>query len=111
MKKLENGYEPKEIVDGPNIWRVKAGDRLAWVGKSRPGLTAADGILSVLDFHENALCLGDNRQNMSFEAVMAFGSLIESSSDQEQIARCKAALKFIQKLGTPDTWAPEWRLG
>lgn len=32
QKKLREGYEPEEPVEGPNIWRLSAGDRLAWVG-------------------------------------------------------------------------------
>ncbi len=31
--KLEKGYQPPdEPAEGPNIWRLKSGDRMAWVG-------------------------------------------------------------------------------
>ncbi|HKL83299.1 MAG TPA: hypothetical protein VJ879_12365, partial [Desulfobacter sp.] len=38
QKRLDEGYEPEEPIDGPNLWRVFAGDRIFWVGSSRGGV-------------------------------------------------------------------------
>lgn len=35
QKRLDEGHQPQEPIDGPNIWRVLAGDRIAWVGQAR----------------------------------------------------------------------------
>src|SRR4029077_3432919 len=44
MKRLEGGYKPKEPIEGPNIWRVFAGDRVVWVGGKRGGVKFDNGI-------------------------------------------------------------------
>jgi hypothetical protein len=44
-RKLAGGYRPDGAVEGPNLWRVFAGDRLAWVGARRAGVVWADGVL------------------------------------------------------------------
>ena len=44
MEKLNAGYEPNEIMDGPNLWRIFAGDRLVWVGTSHGEIDAKDGV-------------------------------------------------------------------
>jgi len=36
MVKVEKGDYPSEPMDGPNLWRLKSGDRVAWVGAERP---------------------------------------------------------------------------
>lgn len=30
--KLNSGYEPKDIMDAFYLWRIRAGERLVWVG-------------------------------------------------------------------------------
>lgn len=42
-RKLERGHQPGEVMDGPNLWRLKTGDRLAWLGVSRPGAKQPTG--------------------------------------------------------------------
>lgn len=45
MKKINAGYQPSEPCDGPNVWKVFAGDRLVRVGPTRAGQEAEDGVL------------------------------------------------------------------
>jgi hypothetical protein len=57
--RLDEGYNPQEVVEGPNLWRVFAGDRLVWVGASRGSVHSEDCVLQLVDFRENALVYGE----------------------------------------------------
>jgi hypothetical protein len=59
MAKVEKGDYPNEPMDGPNLWRLKSGDRLAWVGEDRPERRSGNGILVILDCHDCALAVGE----------------------------------------------------
>src|SRR5207245_1747390 len=50
MEKLNSGYKPSEPCDGPNLWRIFAGDRLLWIGPSRSTQVAVDGVLGLIEF-------------------------------------------------------------
>ena len=64
MKKLKNGHQPKEKIDGPNIWRVRDGDRLIWMGESRTGYQADLGLLKIFNFSILVLTLMLNHFNI-----------------------------------------------
>ena len=59
MAKVEKGDYPSEPIDGPNLWRLKSGDRVAWVGAERPDRHSVNGILAILDCRESALAVGE----------------------------------------------------
>ena len=59
MKRLDDGDEPQEPIDGQNIWRVFAGDKLLWVGNRRGTEHSDNGVLGLLEFRTNALIYGD----------------------------------------------------
>lgn len=106
---LEQGYVPGELMDGANIWRIHAGDRLAWCGGSRPGYSRTpDGILGLFDFHENVLCLGE--QNPP-RPLALFGSLTSHDLTSPQLSLSMAGMAALDALGAPRYFAPEWRLG
>jgi hypothetical protein len=44
QKKLQSGYEPGEIVEGPNLWRAITGDKIGWVARTRPRQESNDGV-------------------------------------------------------------------
>ena len=46
---VEKGDYPTEPINGPNLWRLKSGDRVAWVGADRPDRRSANGTLAILD--------------------------------------------------------------
>jgi len=109
--KLEKGYQPPdEPADGPNIWRLKSGDRMAWVGNSRPGQEAVDGILAILDCRECCLAFGEGNRG-GIEDFMAFGSPSKPEPSPEDTVRCQTAVKAVRQLGIPRIWAPVWGLG
>jgi hypothetical protein len=58
MAKIENRDYPNEPMCGPNLWRRKSGDRLAWVGEDRPERRSRNGILAILDCQYAVLAVG-----------------------------------------------------
>jgi len=110
FEKLNRGYQPREKVDGPNVWRLMAGDRLAWIGESRHDLEPVDGILTVLDCDTCALAAGEPNRN-ELEAWMFFGSLSKPTQSREDTERCRAATDFVRSMGFPRCWTDSWALG
>lgn len=110
LKKLESGYQPGEIMDGPSIWRLKAGDRLVWVGESRPGSKAVNHVLAILECRECALAVGESNRGAP-EEWLAFGSFLHPELTPAELARTRAAAEAVGKLGMPRTIALQWALG
>jgi hypothetical protein len=111
MSKLESGWEPGEILDGPNIWRVMAGDRLVWIGESRPDREPCDHVLVIVDFSRCALAVGESVRPASLEEALRFGSLSTSEPKLEDIVRCRAGVRAVRNLGVPRTFTETWALG
>jgi hypothetical protein len=116
-RKLEQGYQAGEVIDGPNLWRLKAGDRMVWVGVSRPGSPATNGIIAILDFHECALAIGESSKPQGLLEFVAFGAL-KPAEDRigneyaQDVARCHTAFAAVQNLGGPDVLTDGgWALG
>lgn len=109
IEKLNNSYKPGEIMDGPNIWRVNAGDTIVWLGKSRSDIQAIEGVLSVIKFNCNALLLGESTHYNSVEEMYGFGSMQEYSEDEVKEVRNVA--EKLRGEGIPRTYSMEWRLG
>jgi hypothetical protein len=110
-KRIQAGWEPGEVVDGPNIWRALAGDRLAWIGVRAPSQGPPDGVLALLEFADNALVLGDSICQQGLGEFVGFGALETAQDDPAAIRRAQAAIGAIQRLGLPREIAEEWRLG
>lgn len=108
--RIKEGRYPNEPLDGPNLWRLKSGDRVAWVGPERPDRPSVDGILAIVDCRECALAVGEGEYS-SLEDFVGFGALTRSEARPEDIARCHASVNFVKQLGLPRTWASEWNLG
>jgi hypothetical protein len=110
MGKVEKGDYPNEPMDGPNLWRLKSGDRVAWVGAERPDRRSVNGILAILDCRESALAVGAGDW-ANLEEFADFGAPTSPEMKPDDVARCQAAVNAVKKLGPPREWAPEWRLG
>jgi hypothetical protein len=110
MPKVEKGDYPSEPMDGPNLWRLKSGDRVAWVGADRPDRHSVNGILAILDCRDSALAVGEAYWE-SVQSFVGFGAPTTEKMKPEDVARGQAALAAVQKLGVPREWAPEWQLG
>ena len=108
--RIKAGYEPGDIMDGPNIWRVWTGHRLAWVGPSRPGLEAVEDILSIVRFGTCAMVIGESNR-LSVEDIVGFGSLTETGQSPENVARCRHAYEVIRDMGIPRSFTEEWMFG
>jgi hypothetical protein len=103
MPKIEKGDYPSEPVDSPNLWRMKSGDRLAWVGADRPERRSVNGVLAILDCDSCGLVVGEGERG-SIEEFIGLGRPTTPSMKPENVARCKAALKMVKQMGFPRTW-------
>jgi hypothetical protein len=97
-------------MDGPNLWRLKSGDRVVWVGDERPDRRPVNGILAILDCRESALVVGAGDCD-GLEEFASFGAPTTSEMKPDDVVRCKAAVTAAKKLRIPREWAPEWGLG
>ena len=110
MRRLQTGWLPSDPVDAPNIWRVCAGDRVAFAGKSRPGVSAcADGLVEIFDFRESAMIVGEAYHG-GLEDFMSFGQPGDSAPSKQQQATAEAAVEAIRRLGMPRSLALKWHL-
>lgn len=110
MARVEKGDYPSEPMDGPNLWRLKSGDRLAWVGPERPERRSVNGVLAILDCHDCALVVGEGDRG-GLEAFIGFGDLTTPNMKPEDAVHCQAAVKVVKQLGLPRSWGPDWMLG
>lgn len=110
MDKIEKGDYPSEPMDGPNLWRLKSGDRVAWVGAERPDRRPVNSILAILDCRESALAVGAADWD-SVQEFAGFSAPTSAEMNPGDVARCQAAVNAVKKLGLPREWAPEWKLG
>ena len=108
--RIEDGEYPEEPLDGPNLWRLKTGDRVAWVGAERPERPSVDGILAIVDCRECALAVGEGDRG-GLEEFVGFGAPTTPDMKPEDAARCRAAVEVVKQLGLPRSWGSEWRLG
>lgn len=111
QKRLENGYDPEEPIDGPNLWRVCAGDRIFWVGPSRGCAHSDDGVLEIVDFKENALVYGEPLEFL--EGFPVFGGFTEDELSKKGVRLCRAGLSALNTLGPPRIISTEgqWSIG
>jgi hypothetical protein len=109
MKKLDDGFEPDSIMDGPNILRVNAGDTIVWFGKSRSDIKSENGVLGVIKMYSNALMLGEASSVKSVMDALRFGSVEECS--QDEIKQVHSVLNKLREEGFPRTYSTSWKLG
>ncbi len=95
---------------GPNLWRLKSGDRVAWVGSDRPERHPVSGVLAIVDCHDCALLIGEGERG-GLEEYVGFGRPSTPKMKPENVRICQAAVKVVKGLGLPREWGPDWRLG
>jgi hypothetical protein len=105
QKRLAAGYKPDEPMDGVNIWRVKAGDRLVRVSLQHP----SKPVQEILTFRDCALVLGEN-SNPKRDGTFFFGAP-EDELLLPASAAMRAGFKMAVGLGVPRTFAVKWRFG
>lgn len=111
MEKLENGYEPGEVMEGPNLWRVRAGDRLAWIRAPKDYFDGGWSLLALLDFSESALAVGEAPNFQSLEDSIAFGTCNLQSIGKEGTSKVHESFEMVLKMGLPASLASDWKLG
>lgn len=109
--RIENGDIPDEVMEGPNLWRARAGDRLVWMGPPRTGVPAHGNVLGVIDFTESALVAGETNRTQTAAGEWLFGALTPEGTRPENVARGREAVAVVRAMGIPRTLATAWRLG
>jgi hypothetical protein len=111
QKRLNDGYNPQEPIDGPNLWRLFAGDRLVWVGPDRKGVDSENGVLGLVDFRENALVYGEPFDIS--DGFPSFGGFDQGKPSPGGVRLCRDAWKALSRLGLPRTAAADnkWNIG
>ena len=106
MKRLKAGYRPKEPMDGPNIWRPKAGDRLVWVTTK----DARQPVREILTLRTCAVAIGENPKPSS-EALLFFGVQQNNEMTPAYTAAGRAGFEAAVAIGIPREFVAEWRFG
>ena len=104
LKRLNEGFQPGEIMDRPNIWRVMAGDRLclAWISGSSTDRESISNILSIVDFRCCALVVAETDAN----------GAPSRPDDPSAIALARAGATVIRRMGPARILGvPPWTLG
>ncbi len=83
---------------------------MVWVGDSRPGQEAANGILAILDFRECAIAIGETNRTGLLDFI-GFGSLSTPELSPQGVRRCQVGVEAARSLGAPRNWSPEWSIG
>lgn len=111
MDRIHAGYKPQEPIDGPNLWRVFAGDRIVWVGPPRGGAKSEDGILEIVDFKQNALVYGEPFDTS--RGFPTFGDVVLGELPPEGLELCRRGWDAVNRLGLPRVASADdqWRIG
>ena len=108
LDSFNNGDYPPEPMDAINLWRVRAGDTIVWVGDDRPDIKSDQGILQIYKFSECALLYGEPKDPID---MFTFGSNLGTEIDKKSLAECQRAVAIVRTFGLPRTLSPEWQLG
>ncbi len=106
MERLQAGHQPKEPMDAPTIWRVKAGDRLVW-GSLEP---YSELVHEIMVFEANALVSGESSTGDS-DWPIHFVAPDEKDLPPAAATTMRAGFKAAVGLGVPRIFAEEWRFG
>lgn len=110
MQKINSGYKPGDINEGPNIWKVKAGDSVVWVGEPRSHIESDNAVLSLITFNNNAVIIGES--NLEHGTLLDFGSFDQVNQSKEDLLRCQEGWAAATQLGMPRTISTgKWTIG
>jgi hypothetical protein len=97
-----------EKTEAPNIWRVRAGDRLATIGQRS---TAEGGVLYGLFQFDTAALVYWLRQNGEMPLMEEAMTAAPSEDDTMRLEWARRAFPKVAKMGAPKVMDTEWRLG
>lgn len=111
IKRLKAGYTPPDApMEGSNIRRASAGDRLIWVGQPRIDMDAGNDVLALISLNVNVLVVGEPLRTEGSE-LPEFGALLESPP-AKVLELVRKGWQAMIDLGGPRTVnAIDWKLG
>lgn len=98
--------QPADSID---CCRILAGERLFWLGKSRPGQPAIRGILSIIDMKNCAIALQETKCKQGAKQPKRMMAFEECGPLQEY--DFSFVKENLRKLGLPRCIAKQWSLG
>lgn len=110
LPKVKAGQTPEAPVVAPNIWRVLAGDCIAWIGDSRSGKRAEHGILMIYVCTAYCLVAGEPGDG-SLDGWQAFGALSSPEPDPNVLDATRRALDHVQAMGPGVIRVDGWAIG
>lgn len=109
MRRLEAGHKPGVPVEGPNIWRILAGDRLVHCGRPTSAPARIDGLLAIYSFRENAAVTAEHHAD-SIEDWISFGAPDHGAATPAELRAGRSAVAAVRGLGPPREVATFWAL-
>lgn len=103
------GQLPEQPIETANLWRVLAGDYIAWIGSSRPLATANQGVLALMRCDANAAVFGEARELTPMD-FLGFRAPAADQLTADQKAACRAVLRQVALEGVSSI-ATDWCLG
>jgi hypothetical protein len=107
-KAVETGDYLPHVIDGPNIWRAKAGDRLVRIG-TKQRMDVPWPMMSIVDLTANALVVGETNNKAS--DPLLFGAVTDEDAAQRDGDLFRAGIDAVERLGTPRTVSTKWSIG
>ena len=112
LRLIAEGSVPSEPVNADNLWRVRVGDRLAWVGRPRTGPdNQTVEVLELMIFDSDALVFGEPTYLAG--GAVTFGGFDVDDETAEREATLRIGWNAIVNEGPPDRISAraQWRLG
>lgn len=106
LARLNAGYQLTEVMDGPNLWRAKTGDRIVCVSIA----DSRNPVNGLLNLRSCALVLGEN-PNPTSDSTIAFGAPDGDELPTAAAAAMRTGFDLAVALGAPREVAPEWQFG
>lgn len=107
-ERLESEYRPSDPMDGPNMWKVLAGDRIVWIQVSQ-NAGVDENIRKIFEFEQNVLVVGNPDRTHD---LFNFDPVCTHATD-EMASAFRLGINTATGFGSPRTLAADrqWRLG
>lgn len=110
LDRFNKGDYPPAPMDASNIWRIRAGDRVIWLGGERPDIKSEQGIINIFTFSECALLYGEPMSDY-IDQFLNFGALVENAKNEEKILQTRNAIEIVKAMGIPRSFSSDWKFG
>jgi hypothetical protein len=102
--------KPLTPVSGENVWRVKSGDRIAWLGRPRRTFGSDNGVISIFECGAHVLALGEPCAS-GLEAWQFFGAPSSSTPNEYALSAVRTAIELVKQRGTRALRVDPWAIG